>query len=194
MKKLMIVCCMILALALCAGAVADPVEVTGKVVLWETSAEEADTQEKQGTSKIRISFEPRSPVTLEELDTGDVFDDYICSITREGVAPVIVAISGTDKEAHHNINNYSEEDMKLYIDSQTSGMEEENYSTSIETSEAGNKYVVVEDAFSHSLVTIYDNYNISVVQISANDDGTARSLTDADRDFALEVFQGIWME
>jgi len=194
MKKLMIALCLMLALSLCAGALADPVEVTGKVVLWETSSVEMDAQGNRVTNNVKITFEPKSPATLEAYDLGASSDGYFCSITREGVAPVIVAISSADKEAHHNINNYSEEDMKLYIDSQTSDMEEGSYTTSVETSEGGNKYVVVDDAYSHSLVTIYDNYNMSVVQISANDDGSAKTLTDADRAFALEVFQGIWTE
>jgi hypothetical protein len=168
-------------------------EVTGKVVLWEHNlAYEGD----EDGETIKVTFETDTPVTVESMIFDETVGDmYIGTFTREGVARLNVAFTVANLGYGYNLNNYTDEEMQAYIASLVAdlGLEEGQYKAEVVTSAGGNKYVTIEDGSNRMISIIYDDINMTVYQMNY-DEKTNESipLTQADKDFAVEVFQGIW--
>jgi polyhydroxyalkanoate synthesis regulator phasin len=122
-------------------------------------------------------------------------DMYVGIFTREGLAPLYVAFTVANLGYGYNLNNYTDEEMKNYINSIVAdlGLEEGKYKSEVVTSAGGNKYVAIEDDESRMISIIYDDINMTVYQMNMNEETYEFiPLTQADKDFAVDVFQGIW--
>ena len=190
MKKLLIALCAVLALTACAAFAEEAAEpATEKFVLWEHVAKEIDENGTEIDVPVKVTLETKGPVEIFENEA-EVIDGFIGRISREGYAPVTVTITAADYGPHANLNDATDEQLQLFIDSVAQQYEEGTYTSDILKTEGGNTYLAVGDSTVRSIWTIYEDTIMELIQY--NDDFSP--LTEEDQNFAIEIFQGIWTE
>ena len=166
--------------------------VDGKVTLWESQVE---TEGEEAPQTVKVTLETKTPVALIPMNLEDTTRGYLAVISRDDLAPVIVSISPAHMGPHYNLNDYTEEMLQDYIHGVVDGnYDEENYTAEILKSEGGNTYVAISDESTRSISTIYDDFVMEIYQFKMDEDFNIVPLTDEDKAFALEIFQGIWTE
>ena len=187
MKKLIFVLCAVFALA---AVTAFAESAPEKVVLWEHTAKEMDADGNEIEQLVQVTLETKAPVEINPIGTVDVSDGFFAKISREGVAPVVVAISPADYGAHANLNNATEEQLQMLINRIAEQFEEGSYNSGVTKTESGNVYVYAGDSTTRSILQVYEDTLLELIQF--HDDFS--DLTAEDQAFAVEVLQGIWME
>lgn len=203
MKKLLFALIAILVLissAACAEDAALPTEeVTGMIDLWTYTFAIEDQAGNEAQLPLRVTFEPKAPVTLTRYVSTEDMTDGICvvNVTREGLADVMISISPANRGLHFNLNDYTDTMLEEYIQAIVEGnFQEGQYEAEVRKSEGGNTYVRIGDANMEILSTIYDDFTmeffLSNIEVDAEGNVTLHALTDADRAFAEEMFASVW--
>lgn len=170
--------------------------VDGKVTLWDSTlievAEGADP-----LPPVKVTLETKTPVMLINFGTDPTTQGYLGMVVREGLAPAFVSITPAHMGEHYNLNSYTMDMMQDYIKGVVDGnYDDESYTAEILKSEGGNTYIAISDGdnMTRSISTIYDDFVMEIYQFNMNEEGDIIALTDEDKAFAIEVFQGIWTE
>lgn len=165
--------------------------VYGKVKLWDSTDYEAE----EGTDAlppVKVTLETKTPVVLVNFDSPE---GYFGMVARDGIAPAFISITPAHMGEHYNLNDYTVDMLMNYIKGVVDGsFDEDNYTSEILQSEGGNTYVAISDDTTRSISTIYDDFVMEIYQFNSDKEGKIIPLTDADKAFALEIFQGIWTE
>ena len=201
MKKIICLLCALLAvgyISALAEETHESIEVNGKVVLWEHTSIIIDPEGEQYEEVTKVTLETGEPVLLTKVTVAEEAQDdiFMGILSREGLAPVVASVSAANMGLHYNLNDYTEEMLQEYIHQVADGnFEEGAYTSEILKSEGGNTYVAVSDGQFRSISTIYDDFVMELYQFNYDEEtGEFLDLTDADKAFALELFQGIWTE
>ncbi|MBQ7486387.1 MAG: hypothetical protein IJT77_02715 [Clostridia bacterium] len=203
MKRIIIACLVIMAL-LCACAFAEELvteEISGKVTLWERTLVIMDQDGNQALMPVNVTLEVKDPVQITLLPVADELADQLFTsvVTREGVGDVYISISPAERGLHYNLNDYTDEMLDEYIQSVVdNNYTEGTFRSEVLVSEGGNTYVMVEDDYSRTVSTIYEDFLMELYLIHPNTDDPQNvvyePLTDEDKAFCLEISQGIWTE
>ncbi|MBQ8093258.1 MAG: hypothetical protein IJ242_06755 [Clostridia bacterium] len=201
MKKNMFAVLLLVLALLCSAAFAEseklPSEtVSEKVNLWSHNVVVMDQAGETATYPITCTFEPKAPVELTVLPVADLLKDqiYICSVTREGVGDVMIALSPADRGLHFNLNDYTDEMLADYIQSVAeANFAEGEYTAEVMVSEGGNTFVRVGTDYQETLSTIYDDFTMEFYLQHIEGDAL-QVLTEEDKAFAIEMFQSVWTE
>ncbi len=195
MKKLIVLLCMIFALSVCTAFAETPAADTAasaeeKIVLWEHMAKEVDENGKEFEQPVKVTLTLKTPVNIDVIEEADIADGYFARMSRGSLAPVTVAITPADIKAHANLNEATDEQLQIYIDTIAAQYEEGTAVSEIRKTESGNVYLAVGDTHIRSVWQIYEDTLIEIIQF--HDD--FEELTKEDQEFAIEILQGIWME
>ena len=203
MKKIIVILIAVIAL-LCTVAYADELvtrEINGKVSLWEREITLTDLHGKEARMPILITLKVKEPVKLTLLPAVEAYTDqvYMAKVEREGVAQAYIAVTSAKRGLHHNLNNYTNEKLQEYINSVIyTSFDSENSRSEVRESAGGNTYVMVDADYARMLSTIYENFRIEIYLTKPNTSDpnniVFEPLTDKDKAFGLEIFQGIWLE
>jgi hypothetical protein len=119
----------------------------------------------------------------------------MASVSREGLANVMIAISPAERGLHFNLNNYTDEMLADYIKSVAeANFPDGEYVSEVRKSEGGNTYVSVGNGYQETLSTIYDDLIMEFFLMHDPVGGELVPLTDEDRAFNVEMFQSVWTE
>jgi hypothetical protein len=189
MKKLILMLCVILALG-CTAAFAE--EISGKVTLLQTTAIDLDEAGNEVERPVKVTLEVAEPVKLT-VAFFDKDEGYVGMVSRNNLAAA-VSVRPANRGPHHNLNEYTDEMLKAYVDEVAKNNFEPGYTYEVAKSEGGNTYVAITDGTTRSISTIYDDFFMEIYQLHADENGVISGLTEEDNAFALEIFQGIWTE
>lgn len=194
---LVLVLAMLLSTAVAENMEAEIKTVSEKITLWTHDVVIMDQADEMTTYPLNVTFEPKAPVELTVLPVAEQLKDqiYIASVTREGVGNVMIAISPADRGLHFNLNDYTDEMLADYIKSVAeANFPDGDYTSEVRKSEGGNTYVSVGTEYQETLSTIYDDLTMEFFLMRDPENGELIPLTDADRAFAVEMFQSVWTE
>ena len=201
-KNLFVILALVLAMLLSTAfaegtGVGETKTVSGKITLWTHDVVIMDQADEMMTYPMNVTFEPKSPVELTILPVAEQLQNDICmaSVSREGLANVMIAISPADRGLHFNLNNYTDEMLADYIKSVAeANFPDGEYVSEVRKSEGGNTYVSVGNGYQETLSTIYDDLIMEFFLMHDPVDGELVPLTDEDRAFNVEMFQSVWTE
>lgn len=201
-KNLFVILALVLAMLLSTAfaegtGVGETKTVSGKITLWTHDVVIMDQADEMMTYPMNVTFEPKSPVELTILPVAEQLQNDICmaSVSREGLANVMIAISPADRGLHFNLNNYTDEMLADYIKSVAeANFPDGEYVSEVRKSEGGNTYVSVGNGYQETLSTIYDDFIMEFFLMHDPVDGELVPLTDEDRAFNVEMFQSVWTE
>ena len=201
-KNLFVILALVLAMLLSTAfaegtGVGETKTVSGKITLWTHDVVIMDQADEMMTYPMNVTFEPKSPVELTILPVAEQLQNEICmaSVSREGLANVMIAISPADRGLHFNLNNYTDEMLADYIKSVAeANFPDGEYVSEVRKSEGGNTYVSVGNGYQETLSTIYDDLIMEFFLMHDPVDGELVPLTDEDRAFNVEMFQSVWTE
>ena len=201
-KNLFVILALVLAMLLSTAfaegtGVGETKTVSGKITLWTHDVVIMDQADEMMTYPMNVTFEPKSPVELTILPVAEQLQNDICmaSVSREGLANVMIAISPADRGLHFNLNNYTDEMLADYIKSVAeANFPDGEYVSEVRKSEGGNTYVSVGNGYQETLSTIYDDVIMEFFLMHDPVDGELVPLTDEDRAFNVEMFQSVWTE
>ena len=169
--------------------------VDGKVTLWDSSLVEVDETQADPLPSVKVTLETKAPVMLVDFGVDEATLGYYGMVAREGTAPALISITPAHMGEHYNLNNYTMDMLMDYIHGIVDGnYDENNYTSEVLQSEGGNTYVAITDGTTRSISTIYDDFVMEIYQFNMDEEGNIIPLTDEDKAFALEIFQGIWTE
>ena len=190
MKKILFVLCMIFALTCCAAFAENAAETAAepeKVVLWEHTSKEENEAGEAIDKTMTVTLSLAAPYDLYEIEA-NVTDGYIGKITRTGLAPVVVTIFPFDIDGITDLSHVPDEQVELYA--KMIGQQFENFTWEKSVSESNDVFVTVGDEYTSSTSTVYSSMQLEILQY--REDG--EKLTDADKAFAVEVFNAVWTE
>jgi hypothetical protein len=198
MKKLIVLLCAMMLLVSASGILAEgtgiqaPVTVSEKTVLWEHTMQENDENGKDVEVTVKVTLEPKSPVTLQTFFGPEQAKDYyFAEISRKGEpSSIILSLTSAEMGAHANLNNATEEELKAYGEQMSMQFDENKAEVTTFKSEGGNTYIVAQDGVQAIVSTIYEDFKIDMYQARSD----FSPLTEEDRAFAIEIFQSIWTE
>jgi len=201
-KNLFVILALVLAMLLSTAfaegtGVGETKTVSGKITLWTHDVVIMDQADEMMTYPMNVTFEPKSPVELTILPVAEQLQNDICmaSVSREGLANVMIAISPADRGLHFNLNNYTDEMLADYIKSVAeANFPDGEYVSEVRKSEGGNTYVSVGNGYQETLSTIYDDFIMEFFLMHDPVNGELVPLTDEDRAFNVEMFQSVWTE
>lgn len=201
-KNLFVILALVLAMLLSTAfaegtGVGETKTVSGKITLWTHDVVIMDQADEMMTYPMNVTFEPKSPVELTILPVAEQLQNDICmaSVSREGLANVMIAISPADRGLHFNLNNYTDEMLADYIKSVAeANFPDGEYVSEVRKSEGGNTYVSVGNGYQETLSTIYDDLIMEFFLMHDPVNGELVPLTDEDRAFNVEMFQSVWTE
>ena len=201
-KNLFVILALVLAMLLSTAfaegtGVGETKTVSGKITLWTHDVVIMDQADEMMTYPMNVTFEPKSPVELTILPVAEQLQNEICmaSVSREGLANVMIAISPADRGLHFNLNNYTDEMLADYIKSVAeANFPDGEYVSEVRKSEGGNTYVSVGNGYQETLSTIYDDFIMEFFLMHDPVNGELVPLTDEDRAFNVEMFQSVWTE
>ena len=201
-KNLFVILALVLAMLLSTAfaegtGVGETKTVSGKITLWTHDVVIMDQADEMMTYPMNVTFEPKSPVELTILPVAEQLQNDICmaSVSREGLANVMIAISPADRGLHFNLNNYTDEMLADYIKSVAeANFPDGEYVSEVRKSEGGNTYVSVGNGYQETLSTIYDDLIMEFFLMHDPVGGELVPLTDEDRAFNVEMFQSVWTE
>ena len=201
-KNLFVILALVLAMLLSTAfaegtGVGETKTVSGKITLWTHDVVIMDQADEMMTYPMNVTFEPKSPVELTILPVAEQLQNEICmaSVSREGLANVMIAISPAERGLHFNLNNYTDEMLADYIKSVAeANFPDGEYVSEVRKSEGGNTYVSVGNGYQETLSTIYDDLIMEFFLMHDPVDGELVPLTDEDRAFNVEMFQSVWTE
>lgn len=201
-KNLFVILALVLAMLLSTAfaegtGVGETKTVSGKITLWTHDVVIMDQADEMMTYPMNVTFEPKSPVELTILPVAEQLQNDICmaSVSREGLANVMIAISPADRGLHFNLNNYTDEMLADYIKSVAeANFPDGEYVSEVRKSEGGNTYVSVGNGYQETLSTIYDDFIMEFFLMRDPVNGELVPLTDEDRAFNVEMFQSVWTE
>lgn len=201
-KNLFVILALVLAMLLSTAfaegtGVGETKTVSGKITLWTHEVVIMDQADEMTTYPLNVTFEPKKPVELTVLPVAEQMQNeiYMASVSREGLANVMIAISPADRGLHFNLNNYTDEMMEDYILSVAeANFPDGEYVSEVRKSEGGNTYVSVGNEYQETLSTIYDDFIMEFFLMHDPVDGELVPLTDEDRAFNVEMFQSVWTE
>jgi len=201
-KNLFVILALVLAMLLSTAfaegtGVGETKTVSGKITLWTHDVVIMDQADEMMTYPMNVTFEPKSPVELTILPVAEQLQNEICmaSVSREGLANVMIAISPAERGLHFNLNNYTDEMLADYIKSVAeANFPDGEYVSEVRKSEGGNTYVSVGNGYQETLSTIYDDLIMEFFLMHDPVGGELVPLTDEDRAFNVEMFQSVWTE
>lgn len=195
---LLLVLAMLLSVAVAENTnVPETQTVSEKINLWSHDVVIMDQAGEMTTYPLNVTFEPKAPVELTILPVAEQLQNeiFMATVSREGLANVMIAISPADRGLHFNLNNYTDEMMNDYILSVAAdNFPDGEYVSEVRKSEGGNTYVSVGTEYQETLSTIYDDFVMEFFLMHDPVDGELVPLTEEDRAFNVEMFQSVWTE